>query len=88
MSDPKAICPSCGNTYSVWNLGQRESCHCGGKLFIEYPYSVLIGFIREGRRNNGQEELHELWTRQNPSEEGDSGHGEDNRFRSDNDGKD
>jgi len=43
---PKAICSSCGKRYSGWSLVQRESCDCGGKLIINFPYDVLIGFVK------------------------------------------
>lgn len=64
-SCPKAICRSCGRRYSGWDLAQRETCDCGGKLIINFPYDVIMGYLKTGNRNNRQEELHEIWTKVN-----------------------
>lgn len=45
-SCPKAICQSCGRRYRGWGLAQRESCDCGGKLIMDFPYGVIIGYVK------------------------------------------
>ena len=49
MSCPKAICQSCGKEYSGWSLAQRNTCDCGGKLIVNFPYGVITGFVKGGR---------------------------------------
>jgi len=53
---PKAICQSCNKKFSGWSLAQRESCDCGGKLIIDFPYNQIIGYIKAGNRNEQKEE--------------------------------
>ncbi|MBA7707276.1 hypothetical protein ES703_116145 [subsurface metagenome] len=47
-SGPKAVCYKCGNRYSGWSLAQRETCDCGGKLIINFPYDTIIGYVKRG----------------------------------------
>ncbi len=47
---PKAICQSCGHQYSGFGLAQRETCNCGGKLIVTFPYNVIIGYVQAGRQ--------------------------------------
>ena len=53
---PKAYCLSCGRRYSGWNLAQRESCDCGGKLIINHLYGAIIGYIKHGNKLPAKEE--------------------------------
>ncbi|MBA7684840.1 hypothetical protein ES703_93253 [subsurface metagenome] len=50
---PKAICQSCGRRYSGWSLAQRETCDCGGKLIIDFPYSAIIAYVKAGDNKRG-----------------------------------
>lgn len=50
MPCPKAVCYTCGNRYSGWSLMQRGKCDCGGKLYVGFPYNVIIGWVRAGNQ--------------------------------------
>jgi len=51
---PKAICYMCGKRYSGWILAERKTCDCGGKLIVDFPYSVLIGSVSPGTTKDGK----------------------------------
>jgi len=51
-SCPKAVCASCGIRYSGWVLAQREKCNCGGKLLIDFPHNIIIGYVKKGGDSN------------------------------------
>jgi len=53
-SGPKAVCTSCHRLYGGWDQAQRESCDCGGKLTMNFPYSVLIGYVKAGRHSGSK----------------------------------
>jgi hypothetical protein len=43
-SCPTAVCLSCGAHYSGWGLVNRRRCDCGGKLVINSPHDIIIGY--------------------------------------------
>jgi len=47
---PCAVCQACGRRYSGWSLAQREGCDCGGRLIVSFPYNVIIGFVKAGKK--------------------------------------
>lgn len=59
---PRAKCWKCGRQYSGWSLAKRETCECGGKLIIDFPYNILIGYARAGRPRNAQGYVEEAKT--------------------------
>ena len=52
-SCPAARCQGCARRHSGWHLVEKVTCECGGKLVIDFPYDVLIGYVRAGNRQNG-----------------------------------
>ncbi|KKL21484.1 hypothetical protein LCGC14_2445040, partial [marine sediment metagenome] len=45
-SCPAARCQGCARRHSGWHLVEKVTCECGGKLVIDFPYDVLIGYVR------------------------------------------
>ncbi len=48
---PKAICLGCGRHYRGWSLAEKSFCDdCGGGLYVDPHYDVIIGFVKSKPR--------------------------------------
>jgi hypothetical protein len=43
---PRGHCPRCGAVHTGFLLQYRKLCDCGSFLVMDFPYSVIFGYIR------------------------------------------
>lgn len=46
MIIPKAHCEKCGAVHTGFLLQHRKLCDCGARLVLDFPYSVIFGYIK------------------------------------------
>ena len=43
---PKGFCMGCGKHSSGWSLAQKPFCECGGRIYVDPHYDVIVGFVQ------------------------------------------